>query len=253
MTVRQLYTVLSARMPESDREEWDNDGVMCAPDLDREVRHAVVALDVTEEIADYALEVGADLIVSHHPLIFHPVRSLTEDDPTARKLMKLSAGGVAVFSFHTRADKAAGGVNDLLADALDLADVEPFGEGGLGRIGNFEEDMSLEEFAFTVKEQLGSPRVILSDGYKRVRRVAVVGGDGKSYIAAAAAAGADTFLSGRIGYNVMEEAAERDINLVEAGHFYTENRVTEFFSALLSAAVPDMEVEIQNSNNLKLF
>lgn len=253
MTVENLYDILSARIPEDLREAWDNDGKMCVPDPDRTVRRVIVALDVTEEVVDYAIENGFDLIVSHHPLIFKPLTAMDADDPTARKLIKLIGAQIAVFSFHTRADRVAGGVNDLLAESLDLSHVIPFGEDGLGRIGELDEEIPLDEFAFVLKEQLAVPRVILADGYTPVRRVAVVGGDGKDYLRAAMEAGADTFVSGRIGYNTMEEAAERGINMVEAGHYYTEQRVTEFFAAIIGEAIPEAVVETVDSNMLRLF
>ncbi len=253
MTVQALYDFLDARIPVSLREVWDNDGAMCVPDPDRVVHRAIVALDVTEEVVDYAIENSCDLIVSHHPLIFHPLRSLCGEDPVARKLIKLIGAQVSVFSFHTRADRVKGGVNDLLAESLDLSGVVPFGEGGLGRIGELDEQMPLDEFAYVLKEQLAAPRVFLADGYTPVRRVAVVGGDGKDFIADAIAAGADTFVSGHLGYNRMEEAAERGINFVEAGHYYTEQRVTEFFDSLIREAAPEIVVETIDSNLIRLF
>ncbi len=253
MTVQALYEYMNTRIPVELRESWDNDGAMCVPDPDRAVRRAIVALDVTEEVVDYAIENGFDLIVSHHPLLFHPLRAVTGDDPVARKLIKLITAQIAVFSFHTRADRVQGGVNDLLAESLDLSHITPFGEDGLGRIGELEEDTPLDEFAFVLKEQLSAPRVLLSDGYTPVRRVAVVGGDGKAYVSAAIEAGADTFVSGRIGYNIMEEAAERGINLIEAGHYYTEQRVTELFASLIGEIAPEVVVEGVDSNMLRLF
>lgn len=251
MTVKELYDRMAEQLPEELRESWDNDGLMCSPDLNAQVRRVLVALDVTEEIVDYAIENGFDLIVSHHPLIFRPVTHLVPTNPVARKLIELVGGGVSVFSFHTRADKAEGGVNDLLADIMELKDVEPFGEGGLGRIGEFAEDMSLEDFAYLLKGQLDSPTVLVADGYNRVKRVAVVGGDGKSYIPAAIAAGADTFVSGRISYNTMEEAAELGINLLEAGHYFTENPVVERFSQMLSRIDSSLEIQTLASNVIK--
>ena len=253
MTVNNLYDILTARIPEELRESWDNDGKMCVPDPDRTVRRVIVTLDVTEEVVDYAIENGFDLIVSHHPLIFRPLRAMDADEPVARKLIKLIGAQIAVLSFPTRADRVAGGVNDLLAESLDLAHVVPFGEGGLGRIGELDEEMPLDEFAFVLKEQLAVPRVLLADGYTPVRRVAVVGGDGKDYLSAAIEAGADTFVSGRLGYNTMEEAAERGINLVEAGHYYTEQRVSELFGTIIAEAVPEAVVETVDSNMLRLF
>ena len=253
MTVKQLYEKLSARIPEELREEWDNDGLMCSPDTDQTVHRVLVSLDVTENIADYAIEHNFDLIVSHHPLIFRPLRSLTDDDNVARKVIKLLDNGVSVFSFHTRADKVKDGVNDQLCDLLEIRDPVPFGEGCLGRIGTIDEELSLADFAYRLKEQLCVSSVLVADGDNNVHRVAVVGGDGKSYIRDAIRAGADTFVSGRIGYNDMEEAAEWGINLIEAGHFFTEHPVTNFFSGLVTRADPTVYVEVINSNLIQLL
>jgi putative NIF3 family GTP cyclohydrolase 1 type 2 len=132
-----------------------------------------------------------------------------------------------------------------------MYDTKPFGEGDLGRIGNIDEPMELQDFAYRVKQLTGSDVVKYVDGYNDVFTVAVVGGDGKGYVKAAIDAGADTYISGRIGYNVMEEASEMGINLIEAGHFFTEQQITEFFRDLLLDFDPDMYVEIVNSNLIK--
>ena len=253
MTVREIYDALNERIPEELREPWDNDGLMCAPDDTLEVRRALVALDVTEDIVDYAISNDIDLILSHHPLIFKPVASIHEDDHVARKLIKLIKNDVAVISFHTRADKVDGGVNDLLCDILGIRNATPFGEGDLGRIGDLDEELNMEDFSYLLKGLLDCDGVKVADACIPVGRVAVVGGDGKSYIPAALAAGADTFVSGRIGYNTMIEASEMGINLLEAGHFFTEHPVTSFFQSLLHRLDRDMYIEIRQSNNIRLI
>ena len=251
MTVKELYQKFAERIPESLREPWDNDGIMCCADGTAEIYRALVTLDVTEEIVDYAIERGFDLIVSHHPLIFKPLSSIDEENHISRKIIKLLCSGVSVFSFHTRADKLVGGVNDRLADLLGMYDTKPFGEGDLGRIGNIDEAMDIQDFAYRVKQLTGSDVIRYVDSYNDVHTVAVVGGDGKGYVKAAIEAGADTYISGRIGYNVMEEAAEMGINLIEAGHFFTEQHITEFFRELLIDFDPNIYVEIADSNLIK--
>ena len=251
MTVTELYKRFCEHIPESLRCEWDNDGIMVCPDSNAEVKKVLVALDVTEEIVDYAIECGFDLIISHHPLIFRPLSTVTEENHISRKVVKLIANAISVFSFHTRADVAAGGVNDRLADIIGLKNPVPFGEDGLGRIGTLSEEYELEIFADAVKLALGADMIKISDGYNAVKRVAVVGGDGKDFVNAALEMGADTYVSGRLSYNVMAEAAEMGLNLIEAGHFYTEQPVTEFFSELISKFDPDVYVEIANSNMIK--
>ncbi len=253
MTVKELYGVFEERIPAMLREEWDNDGLMCCPDSFAEVRRVFVTLDVTEEIVDYAIERGVDLIVSHHPLIFKPISEVNEDVHVGRKLIKLISNGISVFSFHTRADKASGGVNDLFADRLGISETMPFGEGMMGRLGELDEEMTLEDFAFKVKQLLGSDSVSYADGYNTVKRVALLGGDGKSFVKDAIAVGADTFVSGALSYNVMEEAGEMGINLIEAGHYFTESYVTELFTDIITRADPDIYVEAVDSNMIKII
>ncbi len=251
MTVKELYDKMTDRIPEELREPWDNDGIMCAADYSAEVNNVLIALDVTEAIVDYAISRNFDLIVSHHPLIFKPVSEITEENHVSRKIIKLISNNVSVFSFHTRADKVEGGVNDILASMLNLSDVEPFGEGGMGRVGNLSEECGLDEFAELVKMQLQADAVRVADAYNPVKRVALLGGDGKDFVADAIEAGADTYLSGRISYNIMEDASDMGINLVEAGHYFTEYPITEFFSSLISSIDGNAYIEIVDSNMIK--
>lgn len=253
MIVKELYDKLNERIPDSLREPWDNDGVMCCTDTTADVKNVLVTLDVTEEIVDYAIERGFDLIVSHHPLIFKPIAALTAEEHISRKLIKLVGNNISVFSFHTRADKVEGGVNDILAERLGLKNVKPFGEGGLGRIGELDSEQELDVFCDLVKSRLSTEGMRVADGYDTVYKVAVVGGDGKDYVRAAIAEGADTFVSGRLSYNVMEDAPEIGVNLIEAGHYYTEQPVTEFFAELICALDGNAYVEIADSNMIKIF
>ena len=144
MTVEEIYIKLCERIPEELREPWDNDGLMCASDSSVEVKRALVTLDVTENIVDYAVAHDIDLILSHHPLIFKPLKSLTEDSHISRKVIKLIKNDVAVISLHTRADKVEGGVNDQLCEILGIKDTVPFGEGFIGRIGMLDEELTME-------------------------------------------------------------------------------------------------------------
>lgn len=227
MTVLELYQYLDAAIPRSLSCEWDNDGLMCCPDRNREVRRVLIALDVTAAVADKAIREGYDVIVSHHPLIFKGLRALNEENLVAAKAMRLLANGVAVMSFHTRLDAMKGGVNDTLASLLDLREVEAFGENGetIGRIGVLAQPIDVERFSRNVKDVLGAPVVFYSDAQRPVYRVAVLGGAGDDDVAAARAAGADTYVSGTLKYHDMTDAADGDMNLISAGHFYTERPI----------------------------
>lgn len=252
MTVSELYKNLSVYFPKELSEEWDNDGLMCCPDSSAEIKNVLITLDVTEEIVDYAIERNFDLIISHHPLIFRPIKQISEEGAVSRKLVKLISNNISVFSFHTRADKAKGGVNDILARLLGLSNVVPFGEGDLGRIGTLSKECELDEFAYNVKAALGADSLRVADGYNTVTRVAVVGGDGKDFVNDAILAGADTYVSGRLSYNVMEEASELGINLIEAGHYHTEEPVTKLFAELVARFDGNAYIEIANSNMIKI-
>ena len=251
MNVTELYSKMCKYFPEELRCEWDNDGIMVCPDSNAEVKKVLLSLDVTEDIVDYAIDRGFDLIISHHPLIFRPLSRITEENHISRKAVKLIANAISVFSFHTRADRAKGGVNDRLAEILGLNNTEPFGEDGLGRIGTVGEEYELEIFADAVKLALGADSIKVSDGYNAVKKVAVVGGDGKDFVSDALKMGADTYVSGRLSYNVMEEAAEMGINLIEAGHYFTELPITEYFSEIISSLDPDIYTEIADSNMIR--
>ncbi len=249
MTVNELYKKLIVRMPDALCESWDNDGYMVCTNGDAEVRRVLLSLDITEEVVDFAIENRFDLIVSHHPLIFRPLSSITEDNPVGCKLIKLIRAGIPVFSFHTRADRVEGGVNDVLADLLGLSETQPLAEDGMGRVGYLEEPMALEDFAERVKAQLQTPILRVSDGGNLVHKVALLGGEGKDYLAAALSSGADTYLSGSLGYHTMEDGPELGINLVEAGHYHTEQAVLSFFEELISAIDPAVLCHSMPSNN----
>ena len=250
MTVAELYRAFDEKYPPSLREEWDNDGLMLSPDTEKPVKRVLVALDASERVAEHAIKNGFDLIISHHPLIFTPFSALTPDDPIAKRAIKLLAAGVSVFSFHTRLDAAVGGVNDTLCSILGLTEVTSFGgDNLLGRVGWLSEETALCDFANAVGEQL-STNYLFYAGNRPVRRVAVVGGSGKSMIGDAVKAGADTFLSGRFSYEAMLEAEATGINLVEAGHFATENPVTEVLCRELLRLDATLYVETLSSYNI---
>ena len=247
MTVLDLYKHFDDLFPRELSCEWDNDGLMCCPDPTREVHRALVCLDVTEEVVDEAIQGGFDLIVAHHPLIFKGLKSITNENAVSRKAIKLIRSNISVMSFHTRLDAVKGGVNDILAKLVGIENSVPFGDG-IGRIGNLRTPADLLDFAKEVKNVLGAPNVYVADAKKDVCRVAVLGGSGKDEIAAASAAGADTFVSGEIGHHPMTDAPDMEINLIEAGHFYTEQPVCDFLCKELRSL--GIEATKYNSNKI---
>lgn len=252
MKFNELYKKLSELYPEALRCEWDNDGIMCAHSLDSEVKRVLISLDVTMDTVNYAIENGYDTIISHHPLVFRSQRSLTPLSFTQKKLIELIKGRVNVMSFHTRLDSANGGVNDVLAKKLGLSSIVVDSQDAIGRIGLLEKEMTLEGFARQVKESLSSP-VVLFTGNKTVRKVYVVGGDGKDLIENAINAGCDTIVTGRGSYNTSVDACDMGINIVEAGHFYTEHPVCYAVKETVEELIPNAEALVYFSNKINII
>lgn len=246
----ELYNFLNNCYSDSLRCEWDNDGIMCQDDLNREVKKVLIALDVTMETVNYACDNGFDTIISHHPLVFRAQKSLTPDSYTQNKLIKLIKSGVGVMSFHTRLDATQGGVNDVLSSFLKLKSVEVDSIDPIGRIGYLNECTTLCEFSKDVKEALSSPFVLYS-GDRPVKKVYVVGGDGKDLIENAILNGCDTIVTGRASYNTAIDAKDLGINIIEAGHFFTENPVCAAIEAKIHELDATIETSIFNSNSIK--
>ena len=255
MKVSELYAHLSSKIPSSLSCDWDNDGLMCCPDGEKEVKRVLVTLDITAEAIEKARSEGCEVILSHHPLIFKGIKSVTQDNCVSAKVIDLIKIGISAFSFHTRLDALKGGVNDVLAEVLGVKNTLPFGADGeaIGRVGTLDAPMSLEAFAASVRDRLGAPAVLCADAGKEVYKVALLGGSGGDDIAAAIASGADTYVSGRLGYHEMTDAAELGINLIEAGHFYTEYPVCKVLEALVREADAKIECVGFFSNKIRMI
>ena len=226
-------------------EEWDNPGLLVGSPHD-EVRKILVALDVREETVERAIEDGCDLIVAHHPLIFRALKALRTDDATGCKIARLIKADIAVFAAHTNLDSAAGGVNDVLAERLELHDVAPLVEGtadsepGLGRIGSLRAEFSLEDFAALVKEKLGlSSMRVACAGRRKISRVALCGGSGAEFVGRAAAKGADAYVTGDVKYHDAERAIGLGIHVLDAGHFATEQPIVARLAERLKKELGD--------------
>jgi len=231
MIIREMTEYMETLAPASLAEEWDNVGLLVG-DPEKELTRVVVTLDLTEEAIAFAKKQGAELILSHHPLIFSPVKCLTAPSP----LYQLASSGMAAFAAHTNLDAAAGGVNDALANAIGLQNIsEAF--GGIGRVGELPEVMTPEAFAALVKDALGTP-VQLRAGCKPIRTVALVSGGGGDF---AAEAEADAFLTGEMKHHEWI-ALPDTLTAVVAGHYATENVVVEPLCARLRDAFPALTV-----------
>ena len=257
MKLQRFYHEYEKYLPPSLACEWDHDGVQCMTDKDREVRRIVCTLDITEAVVSHAIECGADLIVSHHPLLFKPLYALTDETPASSCLMQLAMHGIGVFSFHTRADAVSGGTSDLLAARIGLVNVRESEteEGPLLRVGTLPSPMSVRDFAAHVRDALGADAVNLAarDGDKEILRVAVSGGEGGDFIADAARAGADVFVSGRIGYHRMLDAAQSEMAAIEVGHYASEREIVFFLAQIAKQIDKDAEIVLYAPKTLTVL
>jgi dinuclear metal center YbgI/SA1388 family protein len=230
--LEQVIAALDARYDRALAESWDAVGLVCG-DPDEQVERVLFAVDPIAAVVDEAIEAGAGLLVTHHPLLLTPVHGVPADDPKGRLVHRLIRAGAALFVAHTNADRAPDhGVNDALAAALGLTDavpLEPTAEdarAGLGRVGRLPEPMSLRDFAGFAAGALpitvGGVRVA-GDPERRIERVAVCGGSGGSLLPAAAAAGADVLLTSDLRHHPVSEAGEVDgPALCDVAHFASE-------------------------------
>lgn len=233
MTVRELYADFDKRYPRELACDWDHDGLMVCPDPDAEVQGVLCTLDVTDAAVEHAVRAGYNVILAHHPLLFRPLYEVAPSGIIARRVVKLFRHGISVMCFHTRCDAAPGGVSDCMAERMGLRRIAtPEGEPLL-RVGDLAEAMDPAALAEYVKRAFHVPFVVLADAGKPVARLAVCGGEGGSLIAAAQAAGADAFLSGRLGYHTGVDIREGGLTLIEAGHWYTEQPIAERFCGIV--------------------
>lgn len=243
-TVKEIYEYLDGLFPRGLSCDWDNDGLMVCGDFTCEVKKALLTLDVTEKVVDYAEKSGCDLIISHHPLIFRKLAGLSEDYPSAALPMRLLRSGISVISLHTRFDAGNNGMNDTIAALLGLEVISDFGPDGekCGRLCRC--DIPLDALCEKIKKATGAPVLSVSKAGEVCRTVAILGGDGKDFVFAAVDAGADVFITGDAGYNVMLDAAAQGLTVIEAGHYYTEYLPFVMkISSLLGKKFPDLETE----------
>ena len=244
MTIREFYAALEERLPRALSCPWDNDGISCAPDLDAPVTGILISLDPTEDAVEAAIEAGANVLLTHHPMLFRGLKTVDGGDTGSRKVIRMIQSGITAMAFHTRLDAADGGVNDCLAVALGLTHVEPFGcndnpaEKPIGRVGELPEALSPEAFAEVVKTALGVPAVVCAGPDRPIRRVAVLGGSGEDDVASAAAAGADAYVTGELKYHQLCDAPYGEIHLYMAGHYHTEAPVLDRLDRLCAEICP---------------
>ncbi len=250
VTVKDVYEFLQEKAPFELQLGFDNAGFLVGH-AGQEVKKILVALDITEAVAGEAAELGAQLVVAHHPVIWGGAKSVTDETAAGRKLLALTEGHISAICAHTNLDAVADGVNDALARALGLTEIgqlkqdgvdgqgRPYGIGRTGVLPGGGGDCA--SFAAFVKKALGSHGVRYVDGGRPVRRVAVGGGSCSDMMDDALALGCDTFVTADVKYDGFLDAKAKGLNLIDAGHYPTENVVCPVLAGWLEARFPQVE------------
>ena len=253
-TVKDIFDFINTVAPAYMKESWDNVGLNCGR-MDKEVKTVLVALDPFEGVCREAADVGADLLVTHHALLWNP-GFITDETQQGKITLFLIERGIPCINAHTNLDLAPGGVNDTLAKVLGLQNVtvvNPVGtdeegrEYGLLRCGTVTEQ-SLEVFLQHVKDALGCQGLRYADGGKPVHKVCVGGGACGSELMDAYRAGCDTFVTADVKYSQFWDARDLGMTIIDAGHFYTENPVVKVLADKIAAAFPEIRVIVSTTH-----
>ncbi|MCH5321344.1 MAG: Nif3-like dinuclear metal center hexameric protein [Eubacterium sp.] len=215
-TVKNIYDYINTIAPFDTQEEWDNSGFLLG-EFRKEVKTVVLSLDGTKEAVAFAKSVNADLLITHHPIIFNGLKEIKKDSA----VYELINSDIAVISVHTPYDKAKGGINDTLAGMLELENTETLPNGYLV-VGDLKQEMSIDDFAEFVAQSLDSRGLRFTDTDKLIKRVCVGGGACAEYMWDAFE-NADCFVTGDLKYHDMLDAREAGFAVISAGHFETEN------------------------------
>ena len=249
MQCKDIMAMIEGTYPKSAALGFDNVGLQ-AGRSEKEVRRIYLALDTTDAVIEEAIAQEADMLITHHPLIFSPLKHITDEDFIGRRLLKLIRSDISYYAMHTNYDvlgmaELSGKIMDLQnGEVLDVTYTDEEGNPeGIGRIGNLEKDMTLEECCVYVKHrlELGSLKVF-GDMQKKVHRLAISPGSGKSSIAVALEKGADVLVTGDIGHHDGIDAVEQGLAVIDAGHYGTEYIFIEDMKQFFEKKLPVLDV-----------
>lgn len=257
VAVRDVLDAVLVAYPESLAEEWDTGIGLTCGDPDDDVTAVLLAVDADGVTVEEAIGSGAQVLLTHHPLLFRGVQTVEAGTAKGALIHRMIRAGVAHIAAHTNADTAVNGVNDALADTLGLESLTPLaphpdGVTGSGRIGHTHQEMTLRDFTSFVARQLPSTIAgvrAAGDPDRLVRTVAVCGGAGDSYLPAAAAAGVDVYLTSDLRHHVVSEFVADPTNpaVIDVAHWAGEWPWLSRAQGVLQAAFPDLEIRVSTT------
>lgn len=251
MKCNEILQQLEKDFPVNKAYDWDNVGLLAGRD-NKDVKKIYIALDATDEAIAEAKSSGADMLLTHHPLIFSPLRKINNQNFIANRIIELIQSDISYYAMHTNYDIVR--MADLASDRLGLVETSPLepsawnAEEGLGKIGNISSDsestVRLQDYAQQVKEAFGLTEVkVFGDMNQEIQRVAVLPGSGKSAIEAAIAMGADVLITGDIGHHEGIDASSRGLAIIDAGHYGVEHIFIEDMRKYVIREFDDVLVE----------
>ena len=241
MLLREIINSIESVAPRSAQEQWDNSGMQVG-DTGREIHSVLLTTDITVDVVNEAIECGCDLIISHHPLLFHGLKQVCGQTPQARIVEMAIKHDIAIYSAHTSLDSVIGGINTRLADKIGLDEqriLVPAAHDtgiptGLGIIGRLAKPMNYRDFIGHICELLESTYLRYTRPAKEtVKTVALCGGSGAEFIETAIEQGADTYLTADCKYHEFQDAEGR-IGLIDIDHWYSERHAREIFKDILA-------------------
>lgn len=238
-TVKDVFNYIDTFASFDMQCEWDNSGLLIGNE-ENTVKKAMVCLDLTPDALEKAKINGCELVITHHPVIFSPIKSISFNTVVS----ELCKNEISVICAHTNFDKANGGVNDILCDVLNLKNVTAFGNDGLARTGESEEPMSDAEFSRFVKNKLGCGAVKYTPTQRPIKKVAVCGGAGADYLYDCVNINADALVTADTKHHELLFAAQNGICLVDAGHYSTENPAIFVLAEKLTKEFNDIEFTV---------
>ena len=250
MKIKEVLSALEQFAPLPLQESWDNAGLQVGL-TETEVSGALLCLDVNEKIVDEAIQKGCNLVVSHHPLLFRGLKTISDLTDVQRTVMKAVQKGICVISMHTNMDNAKGGVNYKMAEKLGLRDVLFLApktvdgvESGSGVIGELPEAQASDDFVLAVKKAFGVECAMCNELLRRpVRKVALCGGAGDFLLDEALKAGADAFITGEMHYH-QYFGYEQQIQICVIGHYQSEQYTAEIFRDIIEKECPGVKTYI---------
>ena len=251
MECKKVIEILEKQSPKSYACDWDNVGLLVGRE-DKEIQKIYIALDATDEAIEEAIANGADMLLTHHPMIFKGMKRVTQEDFIGRRIIRLIQNDMVYYAMHTNFDVM--GMADLAADYLGLSDtkvleitsVSESGEEGIGRYGSLKKEMTVRECCEEVKQAFSLENVkVFGDLERKVKTAAISPGSGRSVISNALQAGVDVLITGDIDHHEGIDAVAQKLTVIDAGHYGVEHIFIPYMEQYLKREAKELEIAVQ--------